>query len=148
MGGLQENHPVQEQQAGLPRNKKINVKGYGIPTVDFFWLSDVLLQLIRQADCATIKRLDSNYLADLGFIQRELFRFLSSPGDGGESAGSVPDVRIIQAFVRLMEVMGQSYQVEMVLPAAKEMDEKSIMALEYLESRKVGGVVIHRPKES
>lgn len=47
-----------------------------------------------------------------------------------------------------MEVMGQSYQVEMVLPAAKEMDEKSIMALEYLESRKVGGVVIHRPKES
>lgn len=147
-GALQENHPVPEPQTSLPRNKKINVKGYGIPTVDFFWLSDVLLQLIRQADCTTIKRLDSNYLADLGFIQRELFRFLSSPGEGGEAVGSVPDVRIIQAFVRLMEVMGQSYQVEMVLPAAKEMDEKSIMALEYLESRKVGGVVIHRPKES
>lgn len=73
--------------------------------------------MIQQADCATIKKLDCSYLADLGFIQRELFRFLSGLGDGGDAAGSVPDVRIIQA-------------------------------LNYLESRKVAGVVIQRPNES
>lgn len=145
---LQEDYPVPEQPILMGRNKKINLRGYGIPSVDFFWLSDILLQVIRQADCSVMKKIDDHYLADLAFIQRELLRFLNAAGDGTETIGTIPDVRIIQAFVRLMEMLGQTYQVEVVQPAIEEIDEKSKMALEYLKNRKVAGVLIQSPKES
>lgn len=129
---------------GVTAERELQICGYCMAGVDYFFISDILKKSVRTASLEFLSRLDRGIVRDLGFIQQELpYAFHQAGlGDGIVCEGIIPDVRIIQAFGSFMEILTDCYRVNLQIKNSKDMDAMSEKILDYLQDLSLANLEI------
>lgn len=130
--------PCGERPRALPETdgnrSKLSFEASGLKNVPYYLLADIIRGILEAADQSLVFSLDARYLLDLGFIQNDLL--LSYEAYRQETLnvpGSVPDVRIVQAFCKLLEHLSLSYDLEITVRNPEEIDELSRGILQHMQ---------------
>ena len=117
-----------------PLKNKLSLVCRCLKDVDYFWVADVVNEIMRTADKRYLLELDKKYIFDLSFIQNELLldyeKFVSAEH---ESIGFVPSVRIINAFCKFLQHAADVYDIDIKVANKKDMDAVSLNILHLIE---------------
>ena len=103
--------------------------------VDFFWAADAVRALLSKADKKYLLELDSNYILDLCYIQNELLLFYEKTvAKEHREIGTVPPVRIVNAFLKFLSHASAVYQIQINIVDFCDMDPISIEILNHVET--------------
>lgn len=110
--------------------------------IDYFWMSEVTRQLLGQVEMTYLNELNKHYLFDLSYIQIELLENVPNIGGRNIYETSIPQVRIIQAFIQFMEHILSSYTISIENTSSKEIDSISAEIVNYLKKIELAGITI------
>jgi DNA-binding SARP family transcriptional activator len=125
------------------RNKKIQITSRCLQDVEYFWVADVINEIMKKADKKYMLRLDKKYVLDLSFIQNELlldYEKYVSPEH--ESIAYVPSVRIINAFCKFLHYASEIYDIDIKVLNIEAIDTISLNILKHIEQSKIENLSI------
>lgn len=123
--------------------KRLTIETRCIKNVQYFWAADVVGALLRNADEKYLLELDVNYILDLSYIQNELLLFYEKLiSREHKEIGTVPSVRIVNAFLRFLSHASTIYSVHIHIINCDEMDPSSRTILKHLEACASDHIVI------
>ena len=120
----------------------IKIISYCIKNVDYFWISDVIGKIVDLGIDYCIKKLSEKQLIDLGYIQSDILKFYTEEIDMLDYKREVMDVRIINAFVKLLEAVCNERSTTIIILNKTDMDEISANVVEYLRKIRIKGLNI------
>ncbi|NLK63865.1 MAG: hypothetical protein GX289_02095 [Tissierellia bacterium] len=120
----------------------IKIISYCIKNVDYFWISDVIGKIVDLGIDDCIKKLSEKQLIDLGYIQSDILKFYTEEIDMLDYKREVMDVRIINAFVKLLEAVCNERSTTIIILNKTDMDEISANVVEYLRKIRIKGLNI------
>jgi DNA-binding SARP family transcriptional activator len=111
--------------------------------VEYFWVAEVIDQILKKIDVSYICLLDRKYILDLGYIQREILRCLEDSEEGMEIYSTkVPSVRIANAFIKLIMHIISKYTLCIEILNPEDLDTISASMIEYLQRVNMEGLTI------
>lgn len=123
--------------------KKLIIKTRCIKNIDFFWVADVVNTLLQKADINYLLELDATYILDLSYIQSELLLLYEKLVSlEHREVGTVPAVRIVNAFVKFLNHASQVYDINIHIENYNEMDPFSIAVLKHIETSSIDNICI------
>ncbi len=115
--------------------KKLIIRSRCMRNVDFFWVADVVGGLLDSADTKYLLDFNPNYILDLSYIQNELLPFYEKHISKEQwEAGSVPPVRIVNAFLKFLNHFSHFYRIHIHIENSSEMDPSSVEILKYIQA--------------
>ena len=130
---------------GSAVKQELTIETRCMKDVHYFWAADVVGALLRKVDEKYLLELDVNYILDLSYIQNELLlsyeRLISREH---KAVGTVPSVRIVNAFLKFMSHVSAIYSVQIRIVNSDEMDPSSLMMLKHIEASASGNIIITR----
>ncbi|HPO04826.1 MAG TPA: BTAD domain-containing putative transcriptional regulator [Bacillota bacterium] len=115
--------------------RKLTIETHCMKGVDFFWAADAVRALLSKADKKYLLELDSNYILDLCYIQNELLLFYEKTvAKEHREIGTVPPVRIVNAFLKFLSHASAVYQIQINIVDFCDMDPISIEILNHVET--------------
>lgn len=123
-------------------NSDIKIISYCIKNVEYFWISDVIGKIVNLGIDDCIKKLSDKQLIDLGYIQSDILKFCTKEIDLVDYKREVMDVRIINAFVKLLEAVCNERSTTVRILNKSDMDEISASVVEYLRKIRIKGLNI------
>lgn len=125
------------------KKKKVRIESRCIKDVEYFWVSDVVNEIIKNTDIKYMLDMDRKYIFDLGFIQNELLidyeKYISYEHT---ASFPVPPVRIINAFRQFLSHASDIYDIEIKVIDIENIDIPSLSILKYIEDIKIDGISI------
>lgn len=103
-----------------------------IGQIKYFWMADVLDQLAACSQLACSSYLSQSQLQALAYIEPEFAREI-----GSCPAYPVPDVRIVRAFIRLINAVCRDWNLVIKVCGEAEMDDVSKLACKFLLNEKI-----------
>ncbi|MDD4583047.1 MAG: BTAD domain-containing putative transcriptional regulator [Eubacteriales bacterium] len=130
-----------EKKGNVRKRKKIQIEARCLKDVEYFWVADVINEIMNTADKKYMLELDKMYVFDLSFIQNELLldyeKYISKEH---ESIGFVPPVRIINGFCKFLLHATDIYDIDIKVINIKEMDAMSYNILKHIEHSKIDNI--------
>jgi DNA-binding SARP family transcriptional activator len=128
---------TRDQLAGRSKakKKKLIIESRCMKDVDYFWVADVVGALLKKADNKYLMELDPQYILDLSYIQNELLlSYEKMVSREHRDIGTVPAVRIVNAFLEFLNHAAAIYQIHIHVVNCNEMDAPSLTILKHLEA--------------
>lgn len=127
------------------RNKEINLTSYCIKNIEYFWISDVIGKIIDFAGFYCLDQLNEKEIYDLGHIQGDILNRYNKQNKQRDMVDylykhEVMDVGIINAFIKLINCIGNNYNFTITILNSIDMDDTSAGVLEYLKRTKPKGL--------
>ncbi len=123
--------------------KKLAIETRCMKSVHYFWAADVVGALLRKANGKYLLELDVNYILDLSYIQNELIlSYEKLISKEHREVGTVPSVRIVNAFLKFLSHVSAIYQVNIHIVNFSEMDPSSMVLLKHIEAGATGPIAI------
>ena len=132
----------EDSVAKITNNTDINIISYCIKNVKYFWMSDVIGKIVNLGFRDCIQQLNQNQLTDLGYIQSDILEFLKEDIDLVDYKKEIIDVRIINSFVKLLEVICNERNMTITILNKSDIDETSANVVEYLKRIQIEGLRI------
>jgi hypothetical protein len=108
-------------------------------------VADVVNALLQKADRSYLLELDANYILDLSYIQNELLLLYErSVSLEHREIGTVPTVRIVNAFVKFLNHACQIYQIHIHINNYSEMDSLSMTVLKHIKACAIDNLCINK----
>lgn len=124
--------------------KKIQVEGRCLKNVDYFWVADVIIQIMNTVDKKYMLELNKKYVFDLSFIQTELLldyeKYIS---DEYENIGFVPSVRIINSFLKFLRHASDICDIDIKVKDFEDIDPVSLSVLKAVEQSGIENICLH-----
>jgi len=123
------------------KESKFNLTSYCIKNIEFFWISDVVGKIVKNIDFNCIDQLNDKEIYALGRIQGDILNRLNNK-DSLEDVykQDIMDVGIINAFIKLINCIGDKYSLTITILNSDHMDSTSAGVLEYLKNTKAKGL--------
>lgn len=133
------------EKEGIIKKQSIEVEVQCISGIDYFCISDIIRKLILKCDRRYIFGLCKCYLDDLNFIQLEIgLGYEKLYNDKCALFTTIPDVRILDAFVKFMKYASDVYTIKLTIANPADMDSISSNILNYIEKEQIKDIVIVR----
>jgi DNA-binding SARP family transcriptional activator len=125
------------------RQGDINIVSDCMKNIEYFWISNVIENILSVVDANLIKQLSRKELLDLGYIQSNILSFLNEELDNvAEYGQQIMGVSIINAFMKLLTNICKKQNLTIVILNSKDMDEVSFSVLKYLRRHQIEGLVL------
>jgi hypothetical protein len=138
---------MKDEYAGRRKaeKKRLMIETRCMKDIDFFWVADVVNALLQKADRSYLLELDANYILDLSYIQNELLLLYErSVSLEHREIGTVPTVRIVNAFVKFLNHACQIYQIHIHINNYSEMDSLSMTVLKHIKVCAIDNLCINK----
>jgi DNA-binding SARP family transcriptional activator len=138
---------MKDEYAGRRKaeKKRLMIETRCMKDIDFFWVADVVNALLQKADRSYLLELDANYILDLSYIQNELLLLYErSVSLEHREIGTVPTVRIVNAFVKFLNHVCQIYQIHIHINNYSEMDSLSMTVLKHIKACAIDNLCINK----
>lgn len=114
----------------------LTLRGHCIPSVDYFFLSDIISKSLKAIDTRLLAGFDAAYINDIAYIQRDIVieYNLVCENPVKSPPGELLNVRIIGSAAKYFEFLSRHYDVHILFPAREKLDALSASALDYLAS--------------
>ncbi len=123
------------------KESKLSLTSYCIKNVEFFWISDVVGKIVKNTDLNCIEQLNENEIYALGRIQGDILNRLNKQKSVEDPyKQDVMDVGIINAFIKLINCIGDKCSLTITILNSDHMDDTSAGVVEYLKSTKIKGL--------
>jgi DNA-binding SARP family transcriptional activator len=123
------------------KKKKLLIESHCVPDIEYFWVADVIREVMRAADKKYMLEIPKLYLFDLGYIQRELLidyeKIISAET---ELIAFVPAVRILQAFFQFLLHAADLYDLTIRISSSQNMDPVSAQIRKHIEEKNLQGI--------
>ncbi|QHI71489.1 hypothetical protein Ami3637_03025 [Aminipila terrae] len=131
------------QDKGGFKKQKLEIEVQCIENIDYFCVSDIIRKIILKGDRKYIFGLNKCYLDDLNFIQLEVgLGYEKLYTDKCTLHTSLPNVRIVDAFVKFIIYMNEIYILNISISDTDKMDSISFNVLNYLKQLKITDLYI------
>jgi len=118
---------------GRLKKQNIEIEVNCINNIDYFCISDMIRKIMLKADRKYIFGLNKCYLEDLNFIQLEVgLGYEKLYTDKCVLHTSLPSVRVVDAFVRLLRYISEIYRLQIKIINPEDMDPVSFNIVKYL----------------
>lgn len=119
---------------GIRNNKAmVNISTSCMKNIEYFWLADVIGNLIKNIDIKTFNILNKKELLELGYIQSDVLRLFEQGDLLQEYSREIKDVCIINAFIKLLNYICTHHKLTITISNSKDMDEISSNVLQYIK---------------
>lgn len=133
--------PSREDQGSGLKKQTIEIEINCIQNIDYFSVADILRKIMRKADRKYIYGLGKGYLEDLNYIELEIgIGYGRLHTDRLLLHSALPDVRIVEAFVKLIRHIGDLYILKITILDPEEMDDISSKIINYIRKLQIEGV--------
>lgn len=119
--------------------KHLHINTFCLKEVPFFWISDMVGKILNEYKPRKELILETNYIADLAFIQNKIL-ILSK--EKIEIRETVPTVRIINALLEFLKSMQEFYFISIRIRNFQDIDPISKDTLNYIENSSMEGIEI------
>ena len=127
----------------IKKRAKIEIVSNCMNNIDYFWIVDVLNQLIKLDNGNMFTCLNEKDLLDLGYINSNILKYFSKEEDIiYEYKSEVKDVCIINSFIKLLRNICAKENLIIIIQNSVDLDEISINVLEYLNRLEIKGLRI------
>ncbi|MDD4089105.1 MAG: BTAD domain-containing putative transcriptional regulator [Tissierellia bacterium] len=123
-------------------NSDINIISYCIKNVEYFWMSDIIGNIVTIGVDDCINQLNHKQLMDLGYIQSDILKFCNEDINTVDYKTEVIDVRIINSFVKLLQTVCNERSMNITILNKSDMDEISTNVVDYLKRIQIKGLRI------
>ncbi len=136
---LESSCSVKYEQSGRekPLKRQIDIKIHGLKDIEYYGIADIIDQIIRNAEKKYIMELDQSFLRDLSYLYGGFaFEHEKTASDLPEGFGTVPQVRIAVAFLKLIDHIARRYDLHMQINDMEDMDPISRNLIYHIEKTK------------
>lgn len=115
----------------------LEINSFCIKDIEFFWISDVIKNIVDITDCNCINQLNERELFDLGYIQPDILNCPKEKVDLTYDGYKVMSVGIVNSFIKLLTCLCKSYKLTIIISNSTEIDNISKNVLDYLKEVKL-----------
>ncbi|HWQ79994.1 MAG TPA: BTAD domain-containing putative transcriptional regulator [Anaerovoracaceae bacterium] len=121
------------------QNLKMDIQG--IKGVEYYCMAEILKKILLRADRKYIYGLEKSYIEDLNHISREMgIGYEKVCAEKLTAYPEVPQVRIIEAFLKFMRRVGEMYHLDVGIANAGDLDEVSRKVFRYMIETRMEGI--------
>lgn len=135
-------HRICGQGSELLRENPVfhrTVRTFCLPSVEYFWMSECLSQILEHTDCGFLNELDKSCIFDLSGIQSRLLEKTDLSVSGRDS---IPPVRLLFSFCRFLECCAETQPLEIIVEGFQQMDSSSRAFFDYVKKKPVKNLVL------
>ncbi|WP_312654199.1 AfsR/SARP family transcriptional regulator [Aminipila sp.] len=115
--------------------------------IDYFWMSDVISQILKKVKPSILYNFENKYIIDLSHIQRDILSCIEDEKSllNMESLlyKEVPDVCVINAFIKLLKIVSEKYKIQINISNMSDMDNISQKVFVYLKREEMSGMLFN-----
>jgi len=112
-----------------------------IKNIQYFWISDVVGKLASIEGLHCIDELSEKELLDLAYIQNDILNCCNKQiVNLNEYSKDIMNVRIINAFIKLLNIICDKHDLTIMILNYEDMDDTSANVLKYLSRTQIEGL--------
>lgn len=141
---IRQNEPRKENDSDrISKRSDIEIVSNCMSKIDFFWIVDVLNQLIKLDNGHMFSGLNEKDILDLAYINSNILKYYSKEQDIiYEYKSEVKDVSIINSFLKLLRNICAKENLVITIQNSIDLDGISINLVEYLNRIEMEGLKI------